>query len=125
MTVSRGRLLYVGRVCPSTRPQLIERPTDLTADWLTEAIGQGAVADFTVDRIGTGQMSECYRITPRYADGESGPSSVVLKVAAADPSSRQTGLAMGLYEREVSFYADVAPGLGGPCLLYTSPSPRD
>ena len=114
MTVSRGRLLYVGRVCPSTRPQLIERPTDLTADWLTEAIGEGAVADFTVDRIGTGQMSECYRITPRYADGESGPSSVVLKVAAADPSSRQTGLAMGLYEREVSFYADVAPGLGGP-----------
>lgn len=114
MTVGRGALLYVGRVCPSTRPQLIERPTDLTAEWLTAAIGCGTVAEFTVDRIGTGQMSECYRVTLGYAEGESGPVSVVLKVASADPSSRQTGLAMGLYEREVSFYADIAPGLGGP-----------
>lgn len=110
----RGALLYLGHVCPTTRPRLIERPTDLTADWLTEVIGEGAVADFTVDRIGTGQMSECYRITPRYADGDAGPTSVVLKVAAADPNSRQTGRAMGLYEREVRFYADIAPGLDGP-----------
>ncbi|PRC51869.1 phosphotransferase, partial [Mycobacterium sp. ITM-2017-0098] len=80
---------------------MIERPADLTTEWLTEAIGEGTVTDFTVDRIGTGQMSECYRVALRYADGDSGPASVVLKVAAADPSSRQTGLAMGLYEREV------------------------
>ncbi|PRC47395.1 hypothetical protein C6A85_85160, partial [Mycobacterium sp. ITM-2017-0098] len=51
-------LLYVGRVNPTTRPQLIERPADLTTEWLTEAIGEGTVTDFTVDRIGTGQMSE-------------------------------------------------------------------
>jgi hypothetical protein len=96
----------------------VERPDDLTADWLTAAIGAGRVDDFTVDRIGTGQMSECYRIALGYADGEQGPSSVVLKVAAADPNSRQTGLAMGLYEREVRFYTDVAPGVRGvvsPC----------
>lgn len=93
---------------------LIERPADLTADWLTTAIGAGTVTDFTFDRIGTGQMSECYRVALGYAEGEDGPASVVLKVAAADPSSRQTGLAMGLYEREVRFYTDIAPGLGGP-----------
>lgn len=98
----------------SLRPQLIQSPADLTAEWLTAAIGEGTVADFTVDRIGTGQMSECYRIVLRYADGATGPASMVLKVAAADPSSRQTGLAMGLYEREVCFYTDIAPGLGGP-----------
>ena len=93
---------------------LIERPSDLTTDWLTAAIGAGSVADFTVDRIGTGQMSECYRIGLGYADGGDGPHSVVLKVAAADPASRQTGLTLGLYEREVRFYTDVAPGLQGP-----------
>ncbi|HYO04959.1 MAG TPA: phosphotransferase [Mycobacterium sp.] len=93
---------------------LIERPTDLTADWLTTAIGAGDVSGFTFDRIGTGQMSECYRVALTYADGQEGPASVVLKVAAADSSSRQTGLAMGLYEREVRFYTDIAPGLHGP-----------
>lgn len=93
---------------------LLERPADLTAEWLTAALGAGTVSDFSYDRIGTGQMSECYRVTLAYADGGEGPAAVVLKVAAADPSSRQTGLAMGLYEREVCFYTDIAPGLDGP-----------
>ncbi|BDX31813.1 phosphotransferase [Mycobacterium antarcticum] len=93
---------------------LLERPSELTTEWLTTAVGAGEVTGFTFDRIGTGQMSECYRVALTYADGQHGPPSVVLKVAAADPSSRQTGLAMGLYEREVRFYTDVAPGLQGP-----------
>lgn len=92
---------------------LLERPADLTTDWLTAALGV-PVADFSYVRIGTGQMSECYRVELGYADAGTGPASVVLKVAAADPSSRQTGLAMGLYEREVRFYTDVAPALDGP-----------
>jgi hypothetical protein len=98
--------------------QVIERPSDLTASWLAAAIGAGVVADFAVERIGTGQMSECYRIRLSYADAGcppvQGPESVVLKVAATDPVSRQTGLALGLYEREVRFYGDIAPQLGGP-----------
>ena len=98
--------------------QIIERPSDLTASWLTAAIGAGPVADFAVERIGTGQMSECYRVRLTYADAGCppvrGPESVVLKVAATDPMSRQTGLALGLYEREVRFYGDIAPRLGGP-----------
>lgn len=95
--------------------QVIERPSDLTASWLAAAIGAGAVAGFAVERIGTGQMSECYRVRLSYADTSSeGPESVVLKVAATDAVSRQTGLALGLYEREVRFYGDIAAGLGGP-----------
>jgi hypothetical protein len=94
---------------------VLDRPDDLTCAWLTEALGTGPVTDFRFERIGTGQMSECYRVALRYADGASGPASVVLKVAATDPSSRQTGLALGLYEREVRFYTDVAPHLpAGP-----------
>lgn len=93
---------------------LVERPADLTTDWLSVVLG-GAVTGFTFERIGTGQMSECYRISLTYADSDAtGPESVVLKVAATDPSSRQTGLALGLYEREVRFYTDIAPGLSGP-----------
>jgi hypothetical protein len=96
---------------PDTR---VERPDDLTADWLSAAIGGGTVEEFSTERIGTGQMSECYRVALTYADGASGPQSVVLKVAASDPASRQTGLALGLYEREVRFYTDIAPRIDGP-----------
>ena len=97
----------------STLP-LIESPGDLSAQWLTAVLGRGTVTAFEVSRIGTGQMSECYRVMLTYSAGETGPASVVLKVAAADASSRQTGMAMGLYEREVRFYTDIAPGVGGP-----------
>lgn len=102
---------------PADTEQVIERPGDLTAAWLATAIGAGPIADFSVERIGTGQMSECYRVRLSYADGAAvpgRPESVVLKVAATDPVSRQTGLALGLYEREVRFYGDIAPRLGGP-----------
>jgi hypothetical protein len=92
----------------------VERPGDLTAEWLSAAIGAGTVERFDIQRIGTGQMSECYRVALRYAGGGDGPASVVLKVAATDPASRQTGLALGLYEREVRFYTDIAPRIGGP-----------
>jgi hypothetical protein len=96
---------------------VVERPGDLTAAWLTAAIGAGTIADFSVERIGTGQMSECYRVQLTYADrgsGSGGPGSVVLKVAATDPMSRKTGGSLGLYEREVCFYRDIAPRLRGP-----------
>ena len=97
-----------------TNDIVVERPGDLTPEWLTAAIGAGTITEFTVERIGTGQMSECYRIGLTYAPGQDGPATVVLKVAATDPMSRQTGLALGLYEREVRFYSEVAPRLGGP-----------
>lgn len=93
--------------------RVVERPADLTADWLTAALGS-PVAGLSYERIGTGQMSECYRISLIYSGENPGPASVVLKVAATDPVSRQTGLALGLYEREVRFYTDIAPRIGGP-----------
>jgi hypothetical protein len=96
---------------------VVERPADLTAAWLTAAIGAGTVTDFSAERIGTGQMSECYRVQLNYAGTAADadrPDSVVLKVAATDPMSRQTGMTLGLYEREVCFYRDIAPRLHGP-----------
>jgi Phosphotransferase enzyme family len=86
---------------------------DLTAEWLSAQL-DAPVSAFASLRIGTGQMSECYRIALQYGGDSAGPSSVVLKVAASDPVSRQTGFALGLYEREVRFYAQAAPRLVGP-----------
>jgi hypothetical protein len=86
---------------------------DLSTEWLTAQL-HAPVSAFHTERIGTGQMSECHRVVLEYHGDASAPASVVLKVAASDPVSRQTGIALGLYEREVRFYADVAPRLAGP-----------
>lgn len=86
---------------------------DLSTEWLTAQLN-APVSAFTAERIGTGQMSECYRVILEYGDAAVAPTSVVLKVPASDPVSRQTGVALGLYEREVKFYAEVAPRLVGP-----------
>jgi hypothetical protein len=51
---------------------VVERPADLTVEWLTLALGV-PVSDFGFERIGTGQMSECYRVGLTYADGDDGP----------------------------------------------------
>src|ERR1700738_3946628 len=99
--------------------QAIERPSDLTIEWLTATIRAGNVSEFTVERIGTGQMSGCYRIGLNSSDMDAAAgagrraASVVFKCPSPDPVSRQTGLALGLYEREVRFYHDIAPRLGG------------
>lgn len=86
---------------------------EVSREWLSEQLG-APVSAFVTERIGTGQMSECYRVTVQYEGDCPASASVVLKVAASDPVSRQTGVALGLYEREVKFYAEVAPGLTGP-----------
>jgi len=90
---------------------VIARPTDLSAEWLTAVLRAGTVTAFDCEPIGTGQMSECYRVVLSYAPGAAGPESVVLKVASSDPTSRQTGLTFGVYEREVRFYTEIAPRL--------------
>ncbi|MBV9513292.1 MAG: phosphotransferase, partial [Mycobacteriaceae bacterium] len=95
----------------------IQSCVDVSTEWLTAQVN-APVRAFQAERIGTGQMSECYRVMleyePEYDDAAPVPASVVLKIAAADALSRQTGVALGLYEREVRFYADVAPRLVGP-----------
>src|ERR1700749_5133134 len=97
---------------------VVESPADPPAAWLTAAVGAGTIDDFTAERIGTGQMSECYRVQLSYVDTEAGgPESGVLKAATTDPMSRQTGMTLGLYEREVRFYRDIAPRLHGPVAL--------
>jgi hypothetical protein len=93
-------------------PGLVRRPDELDSAWLATVLG-APVRDFSLTRIGTGQMSESYRVALDW-DGE--PASAVLKVAASDPTSRATGVGLGAYEREIRFYREVAPRLQGAAL---------
>jgi thiamine kinase-like enzyme len=96
-------------------PAPVRTVDDLDAAWLAAALGSGPVSSFEAERIGTGQMSESHRIRLRYAAGAgSGPRTAVLKLASSDRTSRATGLGLGIYEREVRFYRELAPRIGGP-----------
>jgi hypothetical protein len=101
---------------------LVRHPGDVTADWLTAVLrGSAAAAEdaavtrFEAAAIGTGQMSQSYRFRLTWDERASaGPAGVVLKVAASDETSRSTGVGLGIYEREIRFYQEVAPRIGGP-----------
>jgi hypothetical protein len=94
---------------------VLRRPQDLTDEWLATALGTGRIESFHIESIGTGQMSETRRVLIDYdprADG--GPATVVLKTASENENSRAAGVGLGIYEREVCFYRDLAPRVGGP-----------
>ena len=94
---------------------VLRRPEELTSSWLVEALGSGPIAAFAIEPIGTGQMSESRRVRIEYAAGpDAGPASVVLKTASADENSRSAGVGLGVYDREVRFYRELAPRIGGP-----------
>jgi hypothetical protein len=85
---------------------------DITPGWLTRAL-QGAGHDYTVASvhhraIGTGQMGCTYRLALDY-DGPGGPPTLVVKLAAADESTRR--LVSSGYAAEVGFYLHLAPRL--------------
>ena len=90
-----------------TTAPVVREPSDLTPGWLAEILGS-EVGELDVERIGTGQMSQNYRVA--WGDGE----SVVLKLAAEDAGSRATGVGLGAYQREIRFYREVAPRIGEP-----------
>lgn len=59
-------------------------------------------------------VGECHRIKLIYANEtptDNTPASIVLKIASRNPQSRASGLSLGIYEREVRFYNEVAPQL--------------
>src|SRR4051812_41081321 len=88
-----------------TQP-VMRRPEDVTPEWLAAILGF-PVDDFTTEPVGTGQMADSVRFTL-----QPGGQSVVLKFAAADDTSRATGLALRSYEIEVRFYQEIAPTVG-------------
>jgi thiamine kinase-like enzyme len=96
-------------------PKIVRTLEELDAEWLQAALHSGPIGTFAATPIGTGQMSQSHRISLDYTDPErAGPATVVLKLASVDASSRGTGVGLGIYEREVRFYSELAPRIGGP-----------
>lgn len=92
----------------STAPPVAD-PSELTAPWLSAALGLPVASVDSVTRIGHGLMSRTYRVA--YATG-SGQHSLIAKIPASDPDSRSTAKRDDVYHREVSFYRAVAPSGG-------------
>jgi hypothetical protein len=85
---------------------VMRRPEDVTPEWLADVLGF-PVDGFTTQPVGTGQMADSVRFAL-----QPGGQSVVLKFAAADDTSRATGLALRSYEIEVRFYREIVPTVG-------------
>jgi hypothetical protein len=88
---------------------------ELTADFLTRALGSqlgpAAIAAVEAVPVGTGQVSDSYRLSLTYDGPAELPSTIIAKVPAADPASRNAARAFRTYEIEASFYSQLAPGL--------------
>ena len=92
----------------------IRRPAEIDAQWLTAVLAAGGidaeVRSFTAREVGTGQIGDSIRFTLDYARAEPGaPASLVGKFPSAGEESRNTGIALGNYIREVRFYQQLAP----------------
>jgi hypothetical protein len=110
-----------------TAGKTIQTVEDVTADWLSSVLG-AQVTKFEFKRIGTGQVSFCFRSEIEYAEGASGPPSVVLKLASDNIDSRTSARMLALYQREVLFYLEAAPKIPrGPIAhaYYTSYDEKD
>jgi aminoglycoside phosphotransferase (APT) family kinase protein len=90
----------------------------LTPDYLTAALanclGRACVTAAEVTRVGTGQVSDSFRVCLTYdrpADPGQRPATLVAKVPAADPASRNAARTFRTYELEASFYGQLAADL--------------
>ncbi|MGB8860779.1 MAG: phosphotransferase [Ilumatobacteraceae bacterium] len=83
-------------------------PEEITSEWLSETLG--ADVRITGDRrIGDGLVGMNIRFTLEVPQGSDLPSAIIAKLPSPDPTSRATGVALRNYEREVKFYAEIAP----------------
>jgi hypothetical protein len=95
-----------------TASTLIRTPDEITGEWLAPVLGLEDLELGAITRIGTGQMSQSHRV--EFTAGHEQPGSVVVKLASDDPKSRATGVGLGAYLREISFYRNLAARIGGP-----------
>ena len=89
---------------------------ELTVEFLSQALAahlDGASVDAVeAERVGTGQVSDTYRLRLAYSGGgQRLPATLIAKVPAADEVSRGAARAFRTYEIEANFYAQLASGL--------------
>ncbi|HJR26945.1 MAG TPA: phosphotransferase [Acidimicrobiales bacterium] len=90
-----------------------ESPADITAAWCNEVLDLGRVADVRVEDLGAGLglLGEVVRLHLAY-DGPPGPRTLIVKLQSPAAENRFLGQVMGFYDREVSFYREVAASVG-------------
>ena len=92
-------------------------PGEVEPDWLSERLRASGVLDagqvtaVRWEAIGTGQVGDSARFHLTYDRENAAPATVAGKFPAADPMSRGTAAAFGLYAKEVGFYRELAPQL--------------
>jgi hypothetical protein len=90
--------------------------SDISVDWLNEVLGPhgvGTVTAVTVAHMGEGVgiLGEVARLSLTYATGQTGPATLVAKCQSLFAENTFISQMMGFYEREVSFYQQLAPTL--------------
>ena len=108
---------------------------DVTPADLTEALREGGVLDaassvasLTSEPIGVGVgiVSLLRRLDVQYDPAHAGPRTIILKLPHSSPEVRAAPVALGLYEREVGFYREVAATtpIGTPRCYWSSFDPE-
>jgi hypothetical protein len=101
-----------------SKPQIISDPAQVTPAWLGEVLryagaADGEVTGFDAKTVGTGQMGRNVRFTLQWRDAApDAPATVVGKFPSDDPKSRATGVAQGVYGKEVRFYNELKETVG-------------
>jgi len=91
--------------------------TDITVDWLNDRLADngsvGTIASLEREPMGMGVgiLGEISRLHLTYADGESGPATMIAKCQSAYPENIGLCQMMGFYVREVSFYQQLASSI--------------
>ena len=91
-------------------------PSSITTEWLTEALGQSesfegvTVTNIEVTDIGegTGIFGEIALLSLTFAKNVSVPTSIVVKMPCIEPENLMVAQALGIYEREMNFFASIA-----------------
>jgi hypothetical protein len=82
---------------------------DLTPQYLGDALGM-TVIDVRVEPVGVGVglIGQLYRLTPTYAAGASGPTTLIAKLPGATEESRFVAMVLNMYQKECGFYRELA-----------------
>ena len=81
----------------------------ITNDWLSDLLYakgiNSTVRDFSVEKVGTGQLGETRRFHISYIDAKANaPKTLIGKFPSDDSVAAETGRTMGFYKAEVMFY---------------------
>jgi hypothetical protein len=98
-----------------------QRLDELTPAWLTHALGARLLAGARIAEVkceplgeGEGFVGQLARLHLRTLGGTAGaaPARVIAKLPTTNANNRATGEMLGVYEREILFYRELAPEVG-------------